>query len=149
MLLTSLESKKPLKEFDIIGFSLQYELSYTTVLNMLHLGGIPIKHEERMNLSGTPLVIAGGPCTVNPLPMSAFIDAFLIGDGEEAVPEILHAYHQWKEGGRDNKTVLLAGPEQNRGCVRPFTRERKTGEPQIYHVHLKTRRFLTALCCRL
>lgn len=105
--LTSLESKQPLKEFDIIGFSLQYELSYTTVLNMLHMGGIPIKHEDRMSLTGTPLVIAGGPCTVNPLPMAAFIDAFLIGDGEEAVPEILSAYSQWKAAGSDNKTSLL------------------------------------------
>ena len=119
MLLTSLESKKPLREFDIIGFSLQYELSYTTVLNMLHLGGIPIKHEERMNLAGTPLVIAGGPCTVNPLPMAAFIDAFLIGDGEEAVPEILHVYNQWKEGGHENKTSLLQALSKIEGVYVP------------------------------
>ncbi|MDH4231395.1 MAG: B12-binding domain-containing radical SAM protein, partial [Nitrospirota bacterium] len=107
MLLSSLESKKPLKAFDIIGFSLQYELSYTTVLNMLHLGGVPVRREERMDMGGSPLVIAGGPCTVNPLPMAAFIDAFLIGDGEEAVPEMLHAYHQWKTGDRGNRTSLL------------------------------------------
>ena len=86
---------------------------------MLHLGGIPIKHEERMSMSGIPLVIAGGPCTVNPLPMSAFIDAFLIGDGEEAVPEILHAYHQWKEGGLDNKTSLLQALSKIEGVYVP------------------------------
>ncbi|MFZ2197756.1 MAG: TIGR03960 family B12-binding radical SAM protein, partial [Thermodesulfovibrionales bacterium] len=119
MLLTSLESKQPLREFDIIGFSLQYELSYTTVLNMLHMGGIPIKREERMSLAGTPLVIAGGPCTVNPLPMAAFIDAFLIGDGEEAVPEILSAYHRWKEGGSDNKTSLLQSLSKIEGVYVP------------------------------
>ncbi len=82
--LTSLESNRPLSDFDIVGFSLQYELSYTTVLNMLYLGGIPLRSSERMDI-GFPLVIAGGPCTVNPAPMSPFIDAFLIGDGEEAI----------------------------------------------------------------
>lgn len=119
MLLTSLESKQPLREFDIVGFSLQYELSYTTVLNMLHLGGIPIKHEERMGLADTPLVIAGGPCAVNPLPMAAFIDAFLIGDGEEAVPEMLNAYHQWKDGDRGNKTSLLQALSKIEGVYVP------------------------------
>jgi len=119
MLLSSLESKKPLKDFDIVGFSLQYELSYTTVLNMLHLGGIPIRHEERISTKGSPLVIAGGPCTVNPLPMAAFIDAFLIGDGEEAVPEILHAYHEWKAGDRENKTSLLQALHEIEGVFVP------------------------------
>ena len=107
LLLSSLESKKPLQEFDIIGFSLQYELSYTTVLNMLQLGGVPVRSAERLDTKGSPLVIAGGPCTVNPFPMAAFIDAFLIGDGEEAVPEILQACHHWKTSGRENKDSLL------------------------------------------
>ena len=119
MLLSSLESRKPLRDFDIIGFSLQYELSYTTVLNMLHLGGVPIRHEERVSTKGSPLVIAGGPCTVNPLPMAAFIDAFLIGDGEEAVPEILQAYRQWKAGGRDEKTSLLKALHEIEGVFVP------------------------------
>ncbi len=133
--LTSLESKKPLKEFDIIGFSLQYELSYTTVLNMLHLGGIPIKHEERMGMYDIPLVIAGGPCTVNPLPMAAFIDAFLIGDGEEAVPEMLSAYHQWKEGGQNNKLSLLQALGKIEGVYVPALGKEK---PVI-------RRYITSL----
>ena len=119
MLLSSLESKKPLREFDIIGFSLQYELSYTTVLNMLQLGGVPIKSAERLNTKGSPLVIAGGPCTVNPLPMAAFIDAFLIGDGEEAVPEILQAYHHWKIGGRESKDPLLLALSKIEGVYVP------------------------------
>jgi radical SAM family uncharacterized protein/radical SAM-linked protein len=110
LFLSSLESNRPLKDFDIIGFSLQYELSYTTVLNMLHLGGIPIKTEERYSSSSRnpyPLVIAGGPCTVNPVPMSPFIDAFLIGDGEEAIREILDVFYDWKTGGDNNKESLL------------------------------------------
>jgi len=100
--LTSLESGRPLKDFSVVGFSLQYELSYTTVLNMLHLGGIPLRAAERSNL-----VIAGGPCAVNPLPMSPFIDAFLIGDGEEAIVDFLDLYHSWKRSGDGKKQSFL------------------------------------------
>jgi radical SAM superfamily enzyme YgiQ (UPF0313 family) len=84
--LCSLESQRPLTAFDIVGFSLQYELSYTNVLLMLDLSGIPLRREERGE--GHPLIIAGGPSAFNPTPMSAFIDAFVIGEGEEAVKEI-------------------------------------------------------------
>ncbi len=84
--LTSLESKTPLSNFDIIGFSLQYELSYTNVLNMLDLGGIPLLRAERNEEH--PLIIAGGPCCFNPAPLADFIDAFVIGEGEEVVGEI-------------------------------------------------------------
>jgi radical SAM family uncharacterized protein/radical SAM-linked protein len=124
-LLSSLESKKPLNEFEIVGFSLQYELAYTTVLNMLHLGGVPLKRVERLESKHTPLVIAGGPCTVNPLPMSEFIDAFLIGDGEEAVPEILHAYHEWKAGGSWSRHSLLQTLSTIEGVYVPdFSKEK-------------------------
>jgi len=92
--LTSLEHKRPLKDFDIVGFTLQYELSYTNVLNMLDLGGIPIKSADRQD--DYPLVIAGGPCAVNPLPLAPFIDAFVIGDGEEVIKEILEVYKNFK-----------------------------------------------------
>ena len=84
--LTSLESLTPLADFDVIGFSLQYELSYTNVLNMLDLGGIPLARTERKD--GHPLIIAGGPCCFNPAPLVDFIDAFVIGEGEEVVEEI-------------------------------------------------------------
>ncbi len=87
--LTALESGSPLLDFDLIGFSLQYELSYTNMLGMLDLGGIPLKSAQR--LDGHPLIIAGGPCTFNPAPLSAFIDAFVIGEGEEVVAEITTA----------------------------------------------------------
>ncbi len=86
MPLASLESQRPLSAFDIVGFSLQYELSFTNVLMMLELGGIPLRRIERGD--GHPLVIAGGPSAFNPAPMSAFIDAFVVGEGEEAVAEI-------------------------------------------------------------
>jgi radical SAM family uncharacterized protein/radical SAM-linked protein len=122
--LSSLESGKPLKEFDIVGFSLQYELSYTTVLNMLHLGGVPVRSAERLNTKGSPLVIAGGPCTVNPFPMAAFIDAFLIGDGEEAAPEMLQTYHRWKAGGAENKDSLLLALSEIEGVYVPSLGEK-------------------------
>ena len=81
--LRSLESQRPLAAFDIVGFSLQYALSYTNVLMMLELGEIPLRREERDD--GHLLIIAGGPCAFNPAPLSAFIDAFVIGEGEEAI----------------------------------------------------------------
>ncbi|MDP1759759.1 MAG: hypothetical protein Q8K77_08185, partial [Thermodesulfovibrionales bacterium] len=121
--LSSLETKRALKDFDIVGFSLQYELSYTTVLNMLYLGGIPIKSEERAK-GNWPLIIAGGPCTVNPLPMSPFIDAFLIGDGEEAVIEILEIYRRWKKEGDGKREAALKALSQIEGMYVPLFRDK-------------------------
>lgn len=85
--LASLESGMALSGFDVLAFTLQYELCYTNVLNMLDLGGVPLRSAERAN--GGPLVIAGGPCAMNPAPLSAFIDAFAVGEGEEMFSEIL------------------------------------------------------------
>ncbi|HPI52008.1 MAG TPA: TIGR03960 family B12-binding radical SAM protein [Smithellaceae bacterium] len=84
--LTSLETQSPIADFDVIGFSLQYELSYTNILTMLDLGGIPLASADRRDAH--PLILAGGPCAFNPAPLAAFIDAFVIGEGEEAVVEI-------------------------------------------------------------
>lgn len=84
--LTSLESALPVGNFDLVGFSLQYELSYTTVLNMLDLAGIPLRASQRTE--PYPLIMGGGPCAFNPEPLADFFDAFLIGDGEEALPEV-------------------------------------------------------------
>lgn len=102
--LFSLETKRPLAEFDILGFSLQYELSYTNVLNMLDLAGIPLFSAGRGDLF--PLVIGGGPCAFNPEPMADFFDCFLIGDGEEAVVEIADIFIDSRNTG-DKKEVLL------------------------------------------
>lgn len=105
--LVSLEGKRPIRDFDIAGFSLQYELSFTTVLNMLSMSDIPIRSRDRSDRD--PIVIAGGPCTVNPMPMSAFIDAFLIGDGEDAIREIVEIVYLWKkEGDRKRESLLNA-----------------------------------------
>ena len=76
--LESLETHRALKDFDIVGFTLQYELSYTNILNMLDLGMMPLRSDNRGD--EYPIVIAGGPCAVNPLPLVPFIDAFVIGD---------------------------------------------------------------------
>ncbi len=92
--LFALESKRPLKAFDIIGFSLQYELGYTNVLNMLELANLPLKAKER---DGLPLIIAGGPCCSNPEPMAEFIDAFVIGEAEEVILELIKLYHGFKK----------------------------------------------------
>ncbi len=96
--LFSLESRRPLKDFDIIGFSLGYELTYTNILNILDLAQIPVLAAERKD--SHPLVIAGGGCAVNPEPMSDFIDLFVIGDGEEAVPELLDCFRSWRQEGK-------------------------------------------------
>ncbi len=96
--LFSLESKHPLKEFDIIGFSLGYELTYTNVLNMLDLARIPVLASARN--ATNPLVIAGGTCVLNPEPMADFIDFFVIGDGEEVLLELLNSFRHWKQQGK-------------------------------------------------
>ncbi len=103
--LFSLESRRPLKDFDIIGFSLGYELTYTNVLNMLDLAEIPVRAAER-DVSH-PLVIAGGSCALNPEPMSEFIDLFVIGDGEEVILELLDVFRTWKQSGKTSREVLL------------------------------------------
>ncbi|MFO0751772.1 MAG: TIGR03960 family B12-binding radical SAM protein [Thermodesulfovibrionales bacterium] len=118
--LSSLESNTPLSAFDLVGFSLQYELSYTTVLNMLSLGGIPLRSADRLAAKGhMPLVVAGGPCTVNPMPMAPFIDAFLVGDGEEAVRELIETVHRWKASGDGKRESLLREVAQLAGFFVP------------------------------
>jgi radical SAM family uncharacterized protein len=102
--LFSLESAKPVKEFDLIGFSLQYELSYTNVLNMLDLSGIPLYSFERSE--SDPLVIGGGPCTFNPEPLAPFFDLFILGESEEALPELLGMYAALKESGSIRSEML-------------------------------------------
>ena len=92
--LYSLESKHPLADFDILGISLPYETLYTNTLNVLDLGGIPLFSAQRSN--SDPLIIAGGHATFNPEPMHPFIDAFVIGEGEEVINEVVDAYQAWK-----------------------------------------------------
>jgi radical SAM family uncharacterized protein/radical SAM-linked protein len=112
--LYSLESKRPLKNFNILGFSLQSELSYTNILYLLDLAKIPLLNQERKEAD--PLVIAGGPCCVNPLPISNFIDAFVIGDGEEVVLEIVEIFQNWN---RKHRSDLLASLAKIEGVYVP------------------------------
>ena len=102
--LSSLETRTPLRGFDIVGFSLQYELSYTNVLNMLDLGGVPLLARDRRE--GDPLVIAGGPCAFNPAPVAAFFDALAVGEGEEVVSEIARAVRAGKDRGLSRGKIL-------------------------------------------
>lgn len=102
--LFGLESKTPLTGFDIIGFSLQYELSYTNVLNMLQLSNIPLLSKDRTKEH--PLIIAGGPCALNPEPLADFIDVFCIGESEELIVEIVSVVKGYS--GKSRKEMLLA-----------------------------------------
>jgi len=106
MPLFSLESKQPLKDFDVIGFSLPYETLYTNMLNMLDLSGIPLHSRERGN--DDPLILAGGHACFNPEPMHAFMDAFVIGEGEEIVHEIAEVVKAHKAAGTSRLELLSA-----------------------------------------
>ncbi|MEJ2198086.1 MAG: TIGR03960 family B12-binding radical SAM protein [Desulfuromonadales bacterium] len=102
--LASLESGRPLGDFDIIGFSLQYELCYSNVLSMLKLSGLPLQASERSEQA--PLVVVGGPCAFNPEPLADFIDCAVIGDGEEAIIDLCTAVRDSRLAG-ENKATLL------------------------------------------
>jgi len=96
--LYTLETKRPVAECDIIGFTLQYELSYSNVLNMLDIAGIPVEAAKRDE--SQPLVVCGGPCAFNAEPMADFIDFFILGEGEEVIGEVAAAIAAWKQAGK-------------------------------------------------
>lgn len=104
--LFSLESRTPLSEFDFVGFTLQYEMSYSNILNMLALANIPLFSADRKE--NHPLVIAGGPCAYNPEPLAEIIDFFVIGEGEEVILEIMDLYKAYKGRGGKRKEFLEA-----------------------------------------
>jgi len=109
--LFALESQRPLRDFDVVGVSLAYELTFTNALNVIDLAGIPLRAADRGE--GDPLVIAGGPCAFNPMPVAAFFDAIVVGDGEEATLSILRQVRAAKQGGVGRQALLekLAGIE--------------------------------------
>lgn len=117
--LYSVEAKTPLCDFDAVAFSLQYELSFPTVLALLKLGKIPHRNEERTD--SDPIVIAGGPASYNPLVMSKFIDVFTLGDGEEVLVEICTCLKELKNASREEKLQALSKIE---GCYVPKFRDR-------------------------
>lgn len=103
--LYALESLDPVKDFDFIGFTMQYELSYTNVLNMLDLAGIPIFAKDRTD-ELTQIVIAGGPCVCNPEPLADFFDLFILGEGEEVNLELMDMYNEMKKHGASRMEFL-------------------------------------------
>jgi radical SAM family uncharacterized protein/radical SAM-linked protein len=115
--LFSLESRRPLKEFDIIGFSLLYELNYTNILAMLDLAGIPFYAAQRDD--GFPMVIAGGPCACNPEPVADFFDAIVVGDGETVTVQLAETWMQWKESPSAGKAALLKSWSKIEGVYIP------------------------------
>lgn len=102
--LTSLESKRNIKDFDIVGFSLQYELAYPTMIKMLSLSHIDVYRKDRTE--NQPLIVAGGPCCYNPKPVEEFIDLFMIGDGEELIIDLLKNYYELKQKGLSRKEII-------------------------------------------
>ncbi len=106
--LRSLETWRPLKDFDVVGFSLQFELSFSNILLMLDTGGIPLRSSQRGE--NDPLIVAGGPNATHPEPLSAFIDAFVVGDGEEKTPELMLTWAALKKAGvpRQERLAHLA-----------------------------------------
>ena len=105
ILLFTLESRRPVGDFDMLAFTLQYELSFSNLVNMLDLSGIPLRAAERD--AGHPLVVAGGPCAFNPEPLADFIDLFVIGEGEESIGALLDAFLAARRRGLDRERFLL------------------------------------------
>ncbi len=104
--LFTLETGTPLSEFDLIGFTLQYEMSFTTCLYMLELGGVPLLAKDRHGLEN--LVVGGGPCACNPEPIADFFDLFMLGDGEEVMMDLLDLYKEYKGQGASREEFLKA-----------------------------------------
>ena len=116
--LYSLETYTPLKNFDVLGFSLQYELIYSNVINMLHLSNIPLLSSERK--LEDPFVIGGGPCAFNPEPVADFFDFFIIGEGEEIILEVMDVIISWKHSNKtDGRKGLLRRVAQIQGIYVP------------------------------
>ena len=109
--LYGVESKRDLKDFDVVGFSLQYEMSYPTVLKMLEMSQIPYKNSDRTDEH--PIIVAGGPCAFNPLPLSDFIDVFMIGDGEESIVELCEILEKTKGMPRNERIKALCKGENS------------------------------------
>jgi len=115
--LFSLESHEPLQHFDIVGFSLLYELNFTNVLTILDLAGIPFLASERD--SAQPLIVGGGPCTCNPEPVAEFFDAILVGDGENSIMQMAEAWLSWKKDTAADRESLLKLWSQIEGVYIP------------------------------
>ena len=107
--LYGLESFDPICDFDFVGFTLQYEMCYTTVLNMLRLGGVPLRSADRGEKD--PIVIGGGPCVCNPEPVAPFFDLISLGEGEEVLPEVCRLYRECRQQGLSRRQFLRKAAE--------------------------------------
>lgn len=115
--LFGLESRDPINEFDFIGFTLQYEMSYPAILHMLDLAGVPLRAADRDDTA--PLVVAGGPCACNPEPLAPFFDLFFLGEGEEVDLEVLGLYRKMKQNGTYTKAAFLRAAADIEGVYVP------------------------------
>jgi radical SAM family uncharacterized protein len=131
--LYTLESKRPLAEFDLIGFSLPYETLYTNTLNVLDLAGIPVRSEERDETH--PIIIAGGHSTMNPEPMHAFIDAFVIGEGEEVIHDIINRIQRAKGQGPRGEGDIRNSTFDREELLRELAKIQGVYVPQFYEAH--------------
>ena len=107
--LFALESQDPVKKFDFLGITIQYEMCYTNILQILDLSGIPLSAEDRT--MDDPFVIGGGPCTYNPEPLAEFFDLFYIGEGETQYFALLDLYKEWKNSGKSRQDFLKAAAQ--------------------------------------
>lgn len=132
--LYSLETRTPIRDFELLGFSLQYEMSYSNVLNMLDLAGISLLARERQE--DEPLVIGGGPCAFNPEPAADFFDCFVLGEGEEVLGEVIAQYGAWKQAGK---------PGGRQEILRRLATCRGIYVPSFYEVHYDEASFDTTI----
>ncbi len=123
----SLEQKRSLKEFDLVGFTLQYEMTYSNILNALELSGIPIRNKDRQD--NDPIIIAGGSCAFNPEPLADFIDLFVIGDAEEVSLEIVDIIMKGKKSGVSRKDMISTCSMPGKGVYAPDIYDREKNGP--------------------
>ena len=140
--LWSLETRHPLGEFDVIGFSLSYEGTYTNILNMLDLAGLPVRAEERT--TRTRSIICGGSGALNPDALADFVDVFVLGDGEETIVDVVDFVREWKRQGRGTRDEMLrssrrSGASTSRASTQPRVQRRR---------HDQGRRRPTSKACR-
>lgn len=112
------ETKTPVAEVDVLGFTLQYELSFSNLVKMLHLSGIPVRAKERGD--GVPLIVAGGPCAVNPEPIAEIVDLFMIGEGEDMMPEVMNLAKRYDVRTTSGRNAFLKEASQIEGVYVPL-----------------------------
>ena len=124
--LFALESRSPVRSFDMIGFTLQYELSYTNILQMLHLAGIPFRASDRD--ASHPLIVGGGPCAFNVEPLAPFFDIVHLGESEQVIHQMMDVFKQWRSEGSNDRAILLAAMSRLQGVYIPSFYEAEYNE---------------------